>query len=346
MRFPNGYGSIINLGKKRRKPFAVRITTGVEEFINKDGVKSYRQKYKYLGYFEKRKEALEFLALYNNKPQLVENKDITFNDIYEAWSKRKFEEIAKGTATQYKVVYNHCKELHNLPFSLIKVNQLQAIIDKHKNKGNINQFKTFFNMIYNYALKNEVVDKNYANFIEMPKRVKKHKKTPFSKDEINTLWLNKDKPYVNLILIQLYTGARISELLELTLDNINLNERYFYIAKSKTPAGVRFVPIHKDIFNFIKDAVESNKAYLFERKDKPFKYNYYLKNVFTPLMSKYNLNHTPHETRHTFISQCDRLTLNRIAVARIVGHTSNNITEHYTHKDINDLIEAIDKFYY
>lgn len=346
MRFPNGYGSIINLGKKRRKPFAVRITTGVEEFTNKDGVKSYRQKYKYLGYFEKRKDAIEFLAAYNQKPHLINNRDITFNDIYEGWSKRKFEEITNGTVKQYKVVYNHCKELHSTPFASIKINQLQAIIDKHKNKGNINQFKTFFNMLYNYAIKNEVVDKNYTSFIDMPKVEKKKTKTPFTSEEIKTLWKNKNEPYIDLILIQLYTGARISELLNVTLDNVNINERSIFIAKSKTASGVRYVPIHKDILGFIENAIENNNSYLFEKKNKPIKYRNYLEHIFTPLMLKYKFNHTPHEARHTFISQCDRLNLNRITVAKIVGHKNTNVTDNYTHKNINDLIETIDKFKY
>ena len=39
MKFPNGYGSIINLGKKRRKPFAVRVTSGFEEKGLVNGIK-------------------------------------------------------------------------------------------------------------------------------------------------------------------------------------------------------------------------------------------------------------------------------------------------------------------
>ena len=346
MRFPNGYGSIINLGKKRRKPFAVRVTTGVEEFINKDGVKSYRQKYKYLGYFEKRKEALEFLAAYNEKPHLIENKKLTFNDIYEAWSKRKYEKIHPRTVKNYEYYYKKFAALHNTPFSSIKVFQLQEIIDVNKTNGSISHFKSFLNQLYTHALKNEIVEKNLADFLEMPANGRKGVKVPFTKEEIDTLWKNKDKPYINFILIQLYTGARISELLEATLDNVNLEERYIFIAKSKTPSGIRKIPIHKDILGFIKDAVENNNKYLFERKGTFIRYKYFNCHIFAPIMKVYKFKHTPHETRHTFISQCDRLGINAIAVTRIVGHSSKNVTHHYTHKNIDDLIAAIDSFYY
>ena len=52
MRLPNGYGSIYKIGGKRRKPFAVRITTGWED--------NGKQIIKYLGTFRTRAEALAF----------------------------------------------------------------------------------------------------------------------------------------------------------------------------------------------------------------------------------------------------------------------------------------------
>ena len=59
MRLPNGYGGIVKLSGKRRKPYAVRITT---EYTDNGG-----QKYKYLDYFATRREALACLEEYNKK---------------------------------------------------------------------------------------------------------------------------------------------------------------------------------------------------------------------------------------------------------------------------------------
>lgn len=200
--------------------------------------------------------------------------------------------------------------------------------------------------MYNYAIKHEIVEKNYSSFLDFPKLERKNKKIPFSKDEIELLWRNKNKPFVNVILVQLYTGTRIGELLDLTLDNIHLKERYFFIDKSKTAAGIRKVPIHKDIECFFNDALKNNNKYLFENNKKHLKYRNYLVTIYEPLMLELNLKHTTHEARHTFISQCDRLNLNKVSIARIVGHKSKNITEHYTHKDMNDLLDAMDQFRY
>ena len=63
-------------------------------------------------------------------------------------------------------------------------------------------------------------------------------------------------------------------------------------------------------------------------------------------MKTLGLDHTIHETRHTFISQCSRIGIDTVMVKRIVGHSTKYITEHYTHKNADDLIAAIDLFKY
>jgi integrase len=78
------------------------------------------------------------------------------------------------------------------------------------------------------------------------------------------------------------------------------------------------------------------KKYLYSNEG--LKLNRYMKGI--------GLNHTIHETRHTFISQCDRLKLPALAVKRIVGHSTKDITEHYTHKNAADLVQVIDAFDY
>ena len=43
MRLPNGYGGVVYLGKRRRRPWAAKITVGIEK-VEKDGKVRYRQK--------------------------------------------------------------------------------------------------------------------------------------------------------------------------------------------------------------------------------------------------------------------------------------------------------------
>ena len=73
MRLPNSYGSIVKLSGKRRRPYAVRITTGWTD----EG----KQIQKYLSYHAKRSDAMAALAEYNKAPYELDNQKITFAEM-------------------------------------------------------------------------------------------------------------------------------------------------------------------------------------------------------------------------------------------------------------------------
>ena len=71
-----------------------------------------------------------------------------------------------------------------------------------------------------------------------------------------------------MILILCYTGVRVSELLDLKKQNVNLDEHYFTITKSKTQSGIRKVPIGTMIYPFFKAWCESSQCdYVFHTPD-------------------------------------------------------------------------------
>lgn len=347
MKLPNGYGSVIKLSGKRRKPFAVRITTKYEVLgLNENGAPVTKQKYKYLGYFEKRKDALECLARYNVDPAATTN-NITFEKLYEEWSTQKFDNISKSTIINYQTIYGKCQSIYKKKFKDLRTEHYQRIIDENKHLSMVNQYPMLFNQLYKYARKYDI-EKNYASFVEYPKQKERKKKNTFSISEIDILWSNLHVQNVDIVLILLYTGMRVNELLDMKTEHVHLKDRYLYVEKSKTNAGVRYVPIHKKIAPLIEARYNNDNNYLFinqrggKMKYSNFYTHHYEKNI-KPLLEK---DHIIHETRHTFISQCDRIELNEVTIQRIVGHENKTITQHYTEKTINDMIVAIDNFKY
>lgn len=347
MKMPNGYGSVIKLGGKRRKPFAVRITTDYTVTgFNEKGAPITKQKYKYLGYFEKRKEALECLAKYNADPTAVAN-NITFEQLYNEWSEKKFESLSKSAAQNYKTIYGKCGAIYKKPFKDLRTDHYQRIVDENKHLTMINSYSKLFNQLYKFARKYDI-EKNYASFVEYPKPKERKKRQPFTFEEINSLWNNLHITNVDIVLILLYTGMRVNELLDMQIKNVHLEKRYMFVEKSKTSAGIRNVPIHKKILPLIEARYNKNNKFLcINERGKQLKYqNFYshhFENNIRPLLT---IEHNIHETRHTFISQCDRLELNTVTVQRIVGHENKTVTQEYTDKNINDLITAIDMFNY
>lgn len=55
-------------------------------------------------------------------------------------------------------------------------------------------------------------------------------------------------------------------------------------------------------------------------------------------MDKLEMQHTPHECRHTFRSRLDSAGANKVCIDRIMGHKSKGTGERvYTHKNIDEL---------
>ena len=71
MKLPNGYGAVVKLSGKRRKPYAARVTVKWTE----DG----KQVRKYLGFYRTRQEALKALADYNANPYDLEAREVTLD---------------------------------------------------------------------------------------------------------------------------------------------------------------------------------------------------------------------------------------------------------------------------
>lgn len=338
LRLPNKYGGIVYLGDRRRKPYAARITIGWND--------DHKQQYKYIGYFEKETDALECLVEFNRNPYDLEARKITFKELYEKWSEEHFINIAESSKVVYRSAIKKCEPIFDAPFYDLKTTHFQEIMNNSfTSKSMAKAFKAVLKMIYDYAIKNDIVGKDYSKHITYPKFDETAARSVFTKEEIETLWKYQGNDPIDILLILLYSGMRITELLKMELKDVHLKDRYM-IGGVKTEAGKnRVIPIHKKVEHLIEARLD-HKKYLFENS----KHNFHMyANISTHIRNnfkEFNMKHTIHDTRHTFISQANRIGIDKITLKRIVGHAVKDITEHYTHKNMDDYIKAIDSFDY
>lgn len=331
MRNPNGYGSVHKLSGNRRKPWRVRVTKGWTD--------DNKQVFTNLGYYSTRNEAMIALAEYNKNPWDMDNQELTFEELYEAW-KTKFENILTDKNLKgYNFAYQHCSTLYKVVFKNIRTPQLQKIIDDcNLSLSSLNRIRILFSQLYKYAIENDIVVKNYSQFIILPKEEIKEERIPFAWHEINELWNNKNY-YADVALMLLFSGMRVNELLSIKNKNVHLEEGYI-VGGSKTKAGRdRVIPISKHVQHLFKKWYNPDNELLMTKWNKQtIKYS-----ALQPIWRR-NINHPIHDTRHTFISLADEAELNPISLKRIVGHASTSITERvYTHKSIESLKDAIHK---
>lgn len=351
MKLPNGFGSVYKLSGKRRHPWVAEKTIGWE--INKDNGKS-KQIRKAIGYYATKQEAISALANYNENPYDIDSEKITFADVYEKWSESYFPTL--GGASSIRTItaaYKHCEPLYNMRMRDIRVIHLEQTIKNAKvGDSTKSRMKSIFNLMYKYAMKHEIVDKDYAQLCDGVKQPKPQIiRIPFSDDEIELLWKHTDFPFVDMVLIGIYSGWRPQELAVLKIANIDFDAMTF-TGGLKTEAGKnRIVPIHPIIFELVKKnyekAVLLNSEYLFNDEDGQqgtyLTYDKY-RGRWKKIMKRLDINHKPHDTRHTFITKAKTVDMNEYVLKLIVGHAINDITEDtYTHRTIDKLHEEMRK---
>ena len=109
-----------------------------------------------------------------------------------------------------------------------------------------------------------------------------------------------DTPYSHMILILLYTGLRIGELLNLRKQDINKRSSFLIVRHAKTKAGEgRIIPIHHRIMPLIEQLYIDTDEYLFTISYTTFRKH------FQNIMKQLNCKHTIHDTRHTCASLLD-----------------------------------------
>lgn len=366
MRRANGTGNIYKMkGGKRRKPWRVRVTVGWE--LNpKTG--RCKQNLKTLGYYASRAEAEAALVAYQECPYDLNTKDITFKELYEQWTEDYFKKLTSISSERtITSAYRYCSGLYNMKMRDIRIYHLQECMDKGyiipdrgKEKGQKRyasactkvRIKSMFNLMFDWAYAREIVDRNYARAFELDKETKikqvreKRKNTIFSNEEIDLLWKNVDKiAFVDMVLCGIYSGWRPQELAILKIKDIDLELQVMY-GGMKTDAGKdRCVPIHPLIQPLIEkryaEAKELGSNYLFNdingQQGIYMTYDKY-RGRFNKVVERLQMDHHPHETRHTFITKAKRVRMEEYILKRIVGHAINDNTEKtYTHREIEEL---------
>lgn len=354
MRKPNGYGSVVKLNGNRRKPYAARITTGFEPYLDKHGQVKSRQKYHTIGTYPNQREAELALAVYNNDPYDPIWAGMTFSECYQKALDNKGE-LAKSTLNGYKTAYNKCAKLYNKKMVNIKIKDLQQIIDNEDSISKQEQLIKTFNMIYDFVVNSIGLFKsNIAKTIKITaEEEEKEEACPYSKEELQSMWnlWNENNKYlVSVSLCQTYTGTRIMEMLTLEKENVHLEERWARVKGTKNNIADRNIPLRKEIIPILKyhlEDKENDSDYIFihPKTKKPFIRQGQYMNFYDKLRKYiFTQEHTTHDARRTFVSMADDSNINQSTLKKIVGHTLDGVTgKVYTYKSVEELIKEVDK---
>lgn len=343
MKNPNGYGCIRKMSGTRRRPYAFIATI--------DGHQHYIAAFETI-YDAKIFQASYFAGHHQSNPSF-RRKSITFEELYFRWLPFHLSEgeaLSQSTQNSYENSFKHCKVLYPRPFTSLEFLELQGVIDNMRHNQGLSyssckKVKNLLSLLYQYAIKSNICSTNLAELLSIGKNRPVYPHHVMSRQKINRLWNHQDSSGVDTVLILLYTGLRVGELLALEKKNINLRQRFIRITKSKTASGIRIVPIHPKIFPMIQVRLSLPGAFLIcDHQGRPYSYTRYRSAIWDKVMVLINgQSHTPHDTRHTVATLLDNAGANETAKRRILGHAGGDITERvYTHKNFRQLRKCIE----
>lgn len=339
-------------------------------FLGKDVVTGKQHRVFKSG-FDTRKEAemayLELTTLH--KP--TEKSKATFRQVYEIWLDTYRLGVKESTLKHVEQIFSS----HILPvFGHIKIGEISPpVVQQFVN----HQFETvitankrfmYLKKVFKFAKKQGYIHENPTELVDVPRRLKKKKKTSdeenfYTKEELlQFLDLAKEKlPFLWFVFFRLlaYTGLRKGEALALTWDDITLDKNTISINKTvsrgekghiisdtpKTYKSNRIVLIDKETASFI-DKLDKSSTYVFPNSKGSFITPSQPVRQLHRVVDNTDLKYvTPHGFRHT---HCSMLFSARVSIPEVqdrLGHEDVKTTlDIYNHLFQQDKEDALNRF--
>lgn len=326
-------------------------------------------------------EANEKADEYMNKLKngLISDFDkITLDNLMNKWiyDIKKYDNIKPSTFESYESTYRNYvqnSEIANLKLFSIKSIKLQEYYNKMSKNGfsssKIRKLNKLLYQFFKYAIFEGYIYRNPAENITIPKleKEKTHKEDLleyFTEDEVKDI-IKKIKGYdiELLVLFALGTGLRQGELLALRYSDIDYENKQLKVSRTvkinyifdennnkyrqqifsepKTKNSIRIVDIPSSLFELLPknssdDLIFTDHGKIWEARKVYRHWNSFLK--------ENNLSiKTFHSLRHTYATLLLSKGVELITVSKLLGHSSIQITEIYSHVIPNLKINAVNK---
>ena len=275
---------------------------------------------------------------------------VTVEQARDRWLEAHAKTVTDDALMQYRAAWNYLKPLASTPLRSVKADMFQRIIDemveKGKSRSACEKVKQLASQICKWGVKNDVLQKNYAEFLTLPK-AKKSDKTPFSNEDLARMWHiyeNEKDRRIGEILLMCYTGFRINEFLALKKSDYHGGCLH---GGSKTEKGKnRTVPVPLFCRDIMNDLLSSEYEYLIPTPTgKAYSTKNYRNRRYMKALEDHNLPPlTPHATRHTFATLSVEAGIDKKALQDIIGHKKFETTANtYTHVNADWLVSEASK---
>ncbi|GBF35338.1 tyrosine recombinase xerD [Desulfocucumis palustris] len=201
--------------------------------------------------------------------------------------------------------------------------------------------------LFNYCQRRGHRSDNPAACVEAVKLEQKER-VFLEEAEVMALADNASTPLMRSVFLFLYyTGLRISECLNLTLGDIDLDQGIIRVRHGKGGKS-RLVPVSKSLRPVLVDHLTRRPA---TGTDRFFATRTgglcraHVDKCLKKAAQKTGLGKkvSPHILRHSFASQLVKKQVNIVNIQKLLGHASLKTTSIYTHTSLEDLVSSVNR---
>ncbi len=271
------------------------------------------------------------------------NKYLEYLKVVKKYSDKTIESYYDDLTLYNEFLGNNFINILDIDYDTVK-EYMKYLYSLNISKNSISRKLSSIRGLYNYLVREDMVKDNYFNRINNPKKDEYLPK--FLKDEeANKIFevCKYDTPINqrNSVIIELLyaTGIRVSELVNIKISDIDINERTIKVVGKGSKERMVIFNNHtkKAIEIYLNDGYhEFNKlssGYLILNKDGNKLSERYIRNIINKLVTKAGLDIkiSPHTFRHTFATDMLEDGSDLMTVKELLGHESLNTTSIYTH---------------
>jgi len=322
-----------------------------------------------LGRFTKRTDARKALEEFALHP--VSKYNYTLEKVYDDWKGPAFADIKKSTQDNYTAAWNQIlaadKNLVTRPIRDITTAELRGVLDfwmeqhtitvtkdgvsRTKKLGplslsSMTKIKALMTQLYSYAMANNIVDRNYASLVRIPRGAEGGSIRAFTDEEFKILEKNwKHTPGGDAVYALCYLGFRVSEFCQLSPGDFDSKSKVL-VGGLKTEAGRnRTVPVHQNILPLVERwAAAGHDALYADKKGGPYTKDRFSRNVWKPAIKAMGLpdDLTPHSARHTCATRLSAAGARPEDIQAILGHADYSVTANtYINQDTSTLASSM-----
>jgi site-specific recombinase XerD len=278
-----------------------------------------------------------------------------FSQFVQALTKKK---KSLGTIKEYqkdlKMFLDYLPQKGDCPIEEVNDSHLASYLDtlvkirNYKASSRNRQMNTL-RSFFKFCKKEGILKENPAEYLERLEE-ERVERIFLSSKEVDLLIKAIEHPLIKIVIITLfYTGARISECLNLEMDDIDFERKTLCIRNGKGNKP-RSIPLHQELEIVLKQYIDdwrvssnSNKLFLTERSGKLS--DVYVNRILkeTVLRLNWDKKVTCHVLRHSFASALVQKNVHIVAVKELLGHVSLKTTSGYAHIQKECVEEAIRK---